>query len=83
MATRSSCGTTILFGGKRLDEFRFCSDKRLSRGHYLALAATVPDAAVDELARRTLSAPCPKCHGLGPVDVHNAYSVWSAVYLTS
>ena len=82
MATCATCGTTILFGGKRVGQYRFCSDKCLARGRPLTFAAQVPDAAADELARRLLSAPCPKCHGLGPVDVHNAYSVWSALYLT-
>ncbi len=83
MATCSSCGTTILFGGKRLGDFRFCSDKCLARGRYLTVAERIPDAAVADLARRVHSGPCPKCHGPGPVDVHNAYSVWSAIYLTS
>ena len=83
MARCSACGTTILFGGKRVGDFRFCSDKCLARGRYLTFAARVPDAMVDDLARRTVMGACPKCKGPGPIDVHNAYSVWSAVYLTS
>ena len=83
MATCSACGTTILFGGKRLGDLRFCNDKCLARGRYLAAADQVPEAAVSDLARRVHSGLCPKCHGPGPVDVHNAYSVWSALYITS
>jgi len=83
MARCSACGSTILFGGRRLGDLRFCNDKCLARGRYLTFADQIPDAMVDDLARRTLRGACPKCNGPGPVDVHNAYSVWSAVYLTS
>lgn len=83
MASCSTCGTTILFGGKRQGTFRFCSDKCLARGQYLLVADQIPDSVVDEFARRVHLGLCPKCQGPGPVDVHNSYSVWSAVYLTS
>ncbi len=83
MASCSACGTTILFGGKRLGDLRFCSDKCLARGRHLAVAGQIPDAVVADLARRVHSGPCPKCNGPGPVDVYNAYSIWSALYLTS
>ncbi len=83
MATCSTCGTTILLGGKSSGVLRFCSDRCLARGRHLAFAAQVPDTAVEEHARRILAAPCPLCHGSGPVDVHNAYTIWSALYVTS
>ena len=32
MATCASCGTTILFGGKKIGDKRFCDDKCAARG---------------------------------------------------
>jgi len=66
MASCSACGTTILFGGKRLGDLRFCSDKCLARGRHLAVAGQIPDAVVADLARRVHSGRCPKCNGPGP-----------------
>lgn len=83
MSTCCSCGRTILFGGKRLGAYRFCSGKCRAQGSYLVVADKIPDATVVRLARRIHAGPCPECHGPGPVDVYNAYFVWSALVLTS
>jgi len=83
MATCAACGLTILFGGKRVDDLRFCSDKCLAKGRVLSVAQQIPHDAVARLAATLHRGPCPKCQGPGPVDVHKTHTVWSAVYLTS
>jgi len=83
MATCASCGLTILFGGKRVDGLRFCSDKCVANSPVLLAAQQVPHDAVARLAATIHRGPCPKCGGPGPVDVHTAHSVWSAIFVTS
>ncbi len=83
MSTCAVCGSTILFGGKRMDEYRFCNDTCLAKGRHLAVASQVPDDLVAQLAAKLHAGPCPKCQGAGPIDVHKAHSVWSALVLTS
>ncbi len=83
MATCASCGTTILFGGKKIGDKRFCDAKCVARGQALIAADQIPANDVAEFARRVKMGPCPKCQGPGPVDVHNAYSVYSVIVMTS
>jgi hypothetical protein len=83
MASCAYCGTTILFGGKRINDLRFCNEKCLASGAHLTVADQVPSHQVTELASTLHRGPCPKCQGPGPIDVHKAYTVWSALYLTS
>jgi hypothetical protein len=82
MATCDSCGTTILFGGVKQGDLRFCNATCQSNGHLLAAAELVPDDVALEFARQMHQSNCPKCQGPGPVDVHNAYWVWSALAFT-
>lgn len=82
MATCDSCGSTILFGGKRDANGRFCNAKCQAQGGLLARAKQVPDATVREQVWKTHQGMCPKCGGPGPVDVYTAHKVWSALLLT-
>lgn len=81
MAACAHCGTTILFGGQNAGGLKFCSKKCLDRSN-IAVAIQVPDEAVEVLARQIHAGPCPRCQGPGPVDVHHAYWVWSALAFT-
>ena len=82
MATCAYCGETIVFGGVKAGDLRFCNGKCLDKARVLAASAPVPDEAVADLAHRIHSGPCPRCQGPGPVDVHMAYWVWSALAFT-
>jgi hypothetical protein len=82
MATCAYCGETIVFGGVKAGELRFCNGKCFDKARMLAAAAPVPEEAVADLARQIHSGPCPRCQGPGPVDVHMAYWVWSALAFT-
>lgn len=83
MASCDFCGTTILFGGKRDGEFRFCNDKCVERGYVLTLSNKIPEHILEARVEEVHQGACPKCHGPGPVDVQTSHTVWSAVLLTS
>ncbi|TAK74788.1 MAG: hypothetical protein EPO12_19835 [Aquabacterium sp.] len=82
MAKCAYCSTTILFGGKRNGDLRFCNDKCLQGGS-LAIAATqLPASEVAVYVGKVHRGSCPSCAGPGPVDVHTSYRVWSALVMT-
>ena len=83
MATCSYCRSTILFGGKREGNLRFCSTSCQERSFLNSVVEELPAEVVEASVRSTHSGNCPKCHGRGPVDVHTSYRVWSAVVLSS
>ncbi len=83
MPSCDSCGTTIIFGGKKEGGYRFCNDTCLARGQSLLVADQIPDDVVDELAAQFHSGDCPKCGGPGPVDVQTSHTIWSALITTS
>jgi hypothetical protein len=83
MAKCDYCGTTILFGGKRQGELRFCNATCSGRGTLLAISKQVPEYLVNETVMKVHQGLCPKCGGAGPVDVHVRHQVWSALVLTS
>ncbi len=83
MAQCDYCGSTILFGGKRDANGRFCNQKCQARGGLLAVSRQVPDAIVHEQVMKVHQGRCPNCKGAGPVDVHVSHKVWSALLLTS
>jgi hypothetical protein len=83
MASCDSCGTTILFGGKTLGSYRFCSDRCASRAALLNRAAQIPAELVRERASAIRAGTCPVCEGPGPVDVHTSHQVYSVLIVTS
>jgi len=82
MAKCDYCGSTIIFGGKRDANGRFCNQKCQARGTLLAISRQIPETAVQEQVWKFHQGPCPKCNGSGPVDVHVSHKVWSAIALT-
>jgi hypothetical protein len=83
MASCATCGSTIVFGGKRVGERRFCSDKCVAGGAFLAVADALPESVVSARAWEIRNGRCPVCTGPGPVDVHTSYRVWSGLVITS
>jgi hypothetical protein len=77
------CGNSILFGGKRDGEVRYCSARCLQRGALVALSHRFPPQLVATAVRSLHEGLCPRCHGSGPVDVYSSFRVWSMVVLTS
>lgn len=83
MASCNSCGTTILFGGKKEGKYRFCSDKCVAAGQVLSIADQIPPDVLEKYARDIHQGQCPSCNGAGPVDIHVSHNVWSALVMTS
>lgn len=83
MAKCEHCRTTIIFGGVREGGYRFCNQKCRDSTVFLSASAELPDEFVLEKAREVHEGLCPKCGGTGPVDVHTAHTVWSALVMTS
>lgn len=83
MATCASCNQTILFGGKRQGDLRFCSDKCVAAGSFLTDMERIPDSAVAPRIWEIHAGRCPECSGPGPVDVRHSYRVWSGLVVTS
>ena len=84
MATCAHCGKTILFGGKKLEDRRFCSKACLSHGHVAVLAEQIPDDVVAAQAREIHAGACPVCNEQrGPVDVHTSHKIISFILMSS
>ena len=77
------CGATILFGGVKDGNYRFCNDKCHQRGYVVTVAGQIPDEVVRKAALEIHSGFCPRCGGRGPVDVHMIHKIWSAFLMTS
>jgi hypothetical protein len=82
MASCAYCNTTILFGGKRNGDLRFCNEKCEQRGSLSLVANRLSSTDVASYIGRVHQGRCPECSGPGPVDVHTSYRVWSALVLT-
>jgi hypothetical protein len=82
MATCNYCGSTILFGGSRDGDIRYCNARCQQSGRLLAISNQIPQTQLEEHLWKTHQGACPKCGGSGPIDVHKSYRVWSALVLT-
>ncbi len=83
MASCDACGSTIIFGGKQSGGYRFCNAKCEAKGGLVRVASQIPADQADAQARAIHAGNCPICRGPGPVDVHTAHQVWSALVVTS
>src|SRR4029077_19280120 len=65
----STCGTSILLGGKSDGELRYCSTRCQQQGALMRPSRQLPDAEVRQQLMSLHQGLCPKCHGPGPVDL--------------
>ena len=77
------CNGLIIFGGSRDGELRFCNDTCRQSGVLLRNASQLPIDFVQRRTRAVHEGSCPRCEGVGPIDVHTAHRVWSALLATS
>jgi hypothetical protein len=73
----------ILFGGVRGGGQTFCNQRCYQSWQAVAVSQQVSPDVIQKRVWEVHQGLCPKCHGSGPVDVHTAYQVWSALLLTS
>lgn len=82
MASCAFCGTTIVFGGVKDGDLRFCNQACYQKGGALRLSREIPKDIVADQLRLIHRGRCPKCKGSGPVDVHTSFRVYSALIFT-
>jgi hypothetical protein len=78
----ANCGTTILFGGIKDGNRKYCNKRCFEAGAINRLADAIPDSDAEILAANIHSGLCPKCSGEGPIDIHKSYSVYSVALYT-
>ncbi len=83
MAKCDYCGSSILFGGVREGNVRFCNERCYNKGYVLMLSQEIPQDILQHKVNEVRQGLCPKCEGTGPVNVHTSHRVWSALFLTS
>jgi hypothetical protein len=81
MAKCGYCGSTI-FGGVRDGAQRFCNAKCRNNAYVLSVSKQVPPDVLERQVEEIFHGNCPKCRGLGPIDVHKVHRVWSALVVT-
>lgn len=82
MAKCGYCGSSILMGGARAGDQRFCNNTCLQNARILSITKNVPNDVLERKIEEVWRGNCPKCRSLGPVDVHKVHEVWSALVLT-
>jgi hypothetical protein len=83
MTKCSSCGTSILFGGVRDANARYCNSNCATQAGLRAVASTIPPQEVRNRVHAIHGGSCPACSGPGPVDVHRSHRVFSLFFLTN
>lgn len=82
MASCGYCGSTILFGGVRSGDQRFCDRKCAQKAAVTEAVKHLPPHAIEEAIAQIRRSNCPKCGGMGPLDARRYYQVWSALFMT-
>jgi hypothetical protein len=82
MAKCGYCGSTVVIGGARSGDQRFCNTKCQQNAHILSLSKLVPPNMLEQQLEKVFRGNCPKCQARGPTDVHKFYEVWSLLVLT-
>lgn len=83
MAVCAYCSTTIIFGGTKEGDLRFCNDKCAEKGYVLIVAEQISEDMLQAEVDRIHQSSCPICAGPGPSDLHTAYTIWSFIMLTT
>jgi hypothetical protein len=69
-------------GGVAQGPERFCNATCRNNAFILNLSQNIPADVLQQKIEEVWRGKCPKCGGYGPVDVHKAHQVWSALILT-
>ena len=77
-----SCQSMIVFGGERVHSLHFCNNQCRTKGLQRLAETHLPAELVHEHTLNLHRGECPICQGEGPVDLHQAYWVGSALYFS-
>jgi len=83
MAKCAKCGATILFGGERDGDRRYCRAECLQNRLIADASKHLPEDVLERQVEAVHQGPCPNCGGPGPVDVHTSHRVLSFLVATS
>lgn len=83
MAKCDGCGRTIFIGAIKDGALRYCNKTCKQEAPFTKYAADLPMAEVQAEMNKLHGGLCPKCNGVGPVDIHTAHTIFSVVYVTS
>lgn len=83
MAKCDACGSTIVLGGVRDNDLRYCNKTCQQQGPVLSLSTELPEDIVAQQVTELHQGDCPRCGGPGPVDIHTSHLVWSILVVTS
>src|SRR5262249_40358401 len=76
------CGSMLFFGGVREGAHPYCSGDWQGKNAFKQLCDQIPESTVRLHVREAQQGTCPDCGGRGPLDIHTAYWVWSALIVT-
>ena len=83
MSACNNCGKSILFGGRKIDRYRYCGTACANRHPLLRAAEQVPAHVVQQYAEQWRAGACPQCKKTaGPIDVYAQHRVHSFVLMT-
>ncbi len=82
MGSCASCKSFIIFGGEKVDDYRFCNNKCLEDGQIYIVASKVSNAEVELLSNEIHRGICPKCEKNTGVEVHKSYDIASFIFYT-
>lgn len=79
MARCASCGSTVVLGGARDGELRYCNGLCKRHGPMDLAERTVPDELLQRWVASVHQGPCRVCERTdrGVVDLHESFRVWS------
>ncbi len=78
-----TCSKTILFGGIKVDDKKYCSKQCHEDGEISRIAESFSDQTVEAFSAKIHNGTCPECDGEGPIDVHKSYFVYSFLISTN
>lgn len=79
MAKCAGCGTTILLGGVRDGEVRYCKEECRSNFLLSEVLRQIPFDVLESKVVEVHQGTCPKCGGEGPIDIHTSHTIYSLI----
>ncbi len=78
-----TCSKTILFGGIKEGDKKYCSKICHEKGEITRIAEAFSDQTVEAFSTEIFNGTCPECDSPGPIDVHKSYFVYSFLISTN